>query len=104
MGYHVAEKWILSILEKYLDFARTHPNTYKLQGYVGSVYATYFSRCTLVSLKSVLKYNKIKKYSLIALKIKLGLHLVQLKGHSKKEAENLCAKEALLYYGQTIAS
>lgn len=101
MGYFVAETWIISILEKYLDFAeliQTKTN-YKdmLVQYMQHTYQDA-PRFFEVSVDNV-NCQKVFTY---CVKDKSGFTLGTAKGNSKKEAENLCAKEALSYYGQTI--
>lgn len=100
MGYHVAETWIISILEKYLDFAeliQTKTN-YKdmLVQYMQHTYQDA-PRFFEVSIDMV-NNQKVFTY---CVKDKSGFTLGTSKGFSKKEAENLSAKEALHYYGQS---
>lgn len=101
MGYHVAETWIISILEKYLDFAeliQTKTN-YKdmLVQYMQHTYqdAPRFFEVAI----DMVNNQKVFTY---CVKDKSGFTLGTAKGFSKKEAENLCAKEALHYYGQSL--
>lgn len=101
MGYHVAETWILSILETYLDFAELIQNktNYKDQ-LVQYMQHTYQDapRFFEVSVQTI-QNQKVFTY---CVKDKSGLSLGTARGHSKKEAENLSAKEALIYYGQSM--
>uniref|UniRef100_A0A6C0CSR2 RNase III domain-containing protein n=1 Tax=viral metagenome TaxID=1070528 RepID=A0A6C0CSR2_9ZZZZ len=101
MGYHIAEKWILSILEKYLDFAeliQTRTN-YK-DMLVQYMQHTFQDAPRFFEISIEVQQNQ--KVFTYCVKDKVGLTLGTSKGHSKKEAENLSAKEALLYYGQII--
>jgi ribonuclease-3 len=101
MGYHVAETWIITILEKYLDFAELIQikTNYKdmLVQYMQHTYQDS-PRFFEVSFENV----NNQKVFIYCVKDKSGLSLGTARGHSKKEAENLSAKEALLYYGQAI--
>lgn len=101
MGYHVAEQWILSILETYLDFAELIQvkTNYKdmLVQYMQHTFQDS-PRFYEVSIETI-QNQKVFTY---CVKDKSRLILGTAKGHSKKEAENNSAKEALVYYGQMI--
>jgi len=100
-GYSVAEKWIITIFEKYLDFAELIQikNNFKdmLVQYMQHTYqdAPRFYEINIHSENN----QKVFTY---CVKDKSGLVLGKAKGASKKEAENNSAREALLYYGQVI--
>lgn len=101
MGYHVAEQWILSILETYLDFAELIQikTNYKdmLVQYMQHTFQDA-PRFYEVSIETI-QNQKVFTY---CVKDKSGLSLGTARGQSKKEAENNTAKEALIYYGQMI--
>lgn len=98
-GYHVAEKWIISILEKYLDFAELiqTKNNFKdiLVQYMQHSYQDvprFFEMKVHVS-----NNQKIFTY---CVKNRSGFVIGTSKGDSKKDAENCAARAALVYYGQ----
>lgn len=101
-GYHVAETWIISILEKYLDFAELIKikTNYK-DMLVQFMQHTYQDAPRFYEI-SIEMVNNQKVFT-YCVKDKSDFVLGSAKGMSKKEAENLSAKEALNYYGQTVA-
>jgi len=101
MGYHVAELWIISILEKYLDFAELIQTKTNYKDMLVHYMVHTFQdapRFFEISIENI--HNK--KIFTYCVKNKAGLSLGTAKGSSKKDAENNCAKEALMYYGQMI--
>jgi ribonuclease-3 len=101
-GYHIAEQWIVTIMEKYLDFAELiqTKNNFK-DMLVHYMQHTYQDAPRFFEM-SVHVHNNQKVFT-YCVKDKSGLVLGTAKGTSKKEAENLAAKEALHYYGQSIS-
>lgn len=100
-GFHVAETWIITILEKYLDFAELIQtrNNFK-DMLVQYMQHTYQDAPRFYELSVHVHQNQ--KVFTYCVKDKSGLVLGTAKGNNKKEAENNAAKEALLYYGQTV--
>ncbi len=100
-GYYIAETWIITILEKYLDFADLIQikNNFKdmLVQYMQHTYQD-IPRFFEISIHN----ENNQKVFTYCVKDKSGLVLGKAKGFSKKEAENNAAKEALLYYGQPL--
>lgn len=99
VGYYVAEKWIVYIIENYIDFSeliRTKTN-YKdmlvnyMQHHLQD--APKYYELNIITKDSV----KIFTY---CVKDRNGSVLGSSTGFSKKEAENNVSKEALKYYGQ----
>ena len=101
-GYHIAEKWIISIIEKYLDFAELiqTKNNFK------DILVQYMQHKHQDSPKffevkvHTLNNQKVFTY---CVKNRSGFVLGTSKGDNKKEAENNSAKEALIYYGQIVS-
>lgn len=100
-GYYIAEQWIITIFEKYLDFAELiqTKNNFKdmLMHYM---YHTYQDSPRFFEI-SIQNENNLKVFT-YSVKDKAGLVLGKGKGYSKKEAENNAAREAMVYYGQTL--
>jgi len=98
-AYGIAEIWIITIFEKYLDFAELiqTKNNYKdmLSNYM---YHTHQDTPRFYEV-TVQSENNVKMFT-YSVKDKAGVVLGKGKGMSKKEAENNAAREALGYYGQ----
>jgi ribonuclease-3 len=99
IGYHMAEIWITSIIEKHLDFAElinTRTN-YK------DMLVRYMQHTSQDSPRffevNVGQQNNQKEFT-YCVKDKNNAILGTSTGFSKKEAENNAAKKALVYYGQ----
>ena len=100
-GFHIAEIWIINIIEKYLDFAEllnTHTNYKDMlvrhMQYVFQDAPRFFE----INIKND---NGIKKFR-YTVKDRNNSVLGTADGISKKDAENNCSKQALIYYGQEI--
>lgn len=98
-GFYIAEQWIVSILEKYLDFADLiqQKNNFKdmLSQYMQHKYQDS-PRFFEINI-SIRNNVKVFKY---CVKDHANAVLGTGEGNSKKEAENNAAKSALEYYGQ----
>jgi dsRNA-specific ribonuclease len=98
-GYYIAEKWIIYIIENYIDFSELiiQKTNYKdmLVSYMQhSIQDTpKFSELGIITRDCI----KIFNYSV---KNRLGDTIATATGISKKDAENNVSKEALIYYGQ----
>jgi len=100
MGYHIAEQWIIAILEKNLDFAELiQTKTNYKDMLVQYMQHTYQDAPRFFEVSVDMLHNQ--KVFTYCIKDKSGFTLGTAKGNSKKEAENLSAKEALKYYGQS---
>jgi ribonuclease-3 len=99
-GYYIAEKWVISIIEKFLDFAELiqSKTNYKdmLVRYMQHTYQD-IPRFFEVSI-DIKNGRKEFKY---CVKNKSSVILGTATGLSKKEAENQAAYESLLFYGQS---
>jgi len=101
-GHPRASQWIITIFEKYLDFAELiqAKNNFK-DMLVHYMQHTYQDAPRFYELSIGVEMNqKVFHY---CVKDKSGLILGKGKGFSKKDAENMSAKEALRYYGQSVA-
>jgi len=103
-GFHIAETWIITILEKYLDFVeliQTQTN-YKdmLSKYMQNNLqdAPRFFEVNVDKRNQKSSNNSIFTY---CVKDKTNAVIGTAKGTSKKDAENNAALVALEYYGQT---
>lgn len=100
VGYYVAEKWIVSIIETYLDFTElicTKTN-YK-DMLVRYMQHTFQMAPQFYEMSVDIRQNqKLFRY---CVKDRHGVVLGTATGCSKKDAENNAAKVALEYYGQT---
>lgn len=103
-GYHIAETWVVSILEKYLDFAdlvqaRTN---YKdiLMRHMQNTYQDS-PRFFEVRVRAGEGGQKIFTY---CVRDKANACLGTASGASKKEAENLAALAALKYYNIDLSN
>ena len=98
-GYYIAEKWIIYIIENYIDFSELiiQKTNYKdmLVSYMQhSIQDTpKFCELGIITKDCV----KIFNYSV---KNRLNDTIATATGFSKKDAENNVSKEALIYYGQ----
>lgn len=99
-GYYVAEQWIIHILETNLDFVDLiqSKTNYKdmLVRFMQHTYQDAPQFCEL----AVFTRNNQKVFE-YCVKNRNGAILGKATGSSKKEAENIAAKHALIYYGQT---
>lgn len=100
-GFYVAQTWIISILEKYIDFsdliqAKTN---YKdmlvrfMQQHSSDVPKFFEVKVTIQKGQKVFTY---------CVKDRANTTLGTATGNSKKDAENNAAKAALQYFGKTI--
>jgi dsRNA-specific ribonuclease len=104
IGYYMAEKWIVSIIESHLDFAELicHKTNYKdmLMRFMQHTFqmAPQFYEMSVEMHKPA---NSRFRY---CVKDRNGSVLGTAYGSSKKDAENNAAKAALDYYGQSVNS
>jgi ribonuclease III len=97
-GYHVVEHWIITIMEKYLDFAELiqAKSNYK-DMLVRHMQYTFQDSPRFFELSIDTRNNK--KIFTYVVKDKAGAVLGTGKGATAKEAQNNAAMEALQYYG-----
>jgi ribonuclease-3 len=98
-GYYVAQQWIISILEKYLDFAELiQSRTNYKDMLVRYMQHTFQDLPRFFEVSVDVKHNqKVFTYSV---KNRAGTVLGTAQGNSKKDAENNAAYMALKHYGQ----
>lgn len=100
-GYHIAEKWIISVLEKYLDFAELiqTKNNFK-DILVQYMHHSFQDSPKFFEMKVHVTNNQ--KVFTYCVKNRSGFVIGTSKGDNKKDAENYAARAALIYYGQTV--
>jgi len=105
-GYYVAEQWIVSIIEKYVDFAelicaRTNYKDMLVKHMQHTAHDA--PRFFEIEIRVTDAKTHQKEFT-YCVKDRTGAVLGTAKGGSKKEAENLAAKKALEeYYGVSTA-
>lgn len=100
-GYYIAEKWIISIIEKYIDFSEIimQKNNYK-DILVNYMQHNLQDTPKFFELNIITKNNnKIFNY---CVKDRNNSIIATSTGLSKRETENNVAKEALKYYGYNV--
>lgn len=100
IGYYIAEQWIVSIMETYLDFTElicTKTN-YK-DMLVRYMQHTFQTAPQFYEMSIEMRQNQ--KHFRYCVKDRHGVVLGTAIGCSKKDAENNAAKVALDYYGQS---
>ncbi len=100
-GYYIAEKWIIYIIENYIDFSELiiQKTNYKdmLVSYMQHSMQDIPKFCEL----NVITKDSVKIFN-YSVKNRFNDTIATAMGYSKKEAENNVSKEALLYYGISI--
>ena len=100
-GYHLAEVWVITILEKYIDFAELIQTKTNFKDMLVRYMQHSFQDAPRFFEVSVdIKYGK--KTFTYCVKDRAGLVIGTSNGLSKKDAENNAAREALIYYRQQI--
>lgn len=98
-AYGIAEVWITTIFEKYLDFAELIQSKTNYKDMLSTyMYHTHQDTPRFYEV-NVQNENNVKMFT-YSVKDKAGVVLGNGKGMSKKEAENNAAREALAYFGQ----
>jgi ribonuclease-3 len=100
-GYHVAEQWVVHIMEANLDFADLiQSRTNYKDMLVRFMQHSFQDAPTFCEMGVTMRNNhKVFEY---CVKNRSGTVLARASGASKKDAENMAAKGALAYYGQPI--
>jgi len=98
-GYYIAEKWIIYIIENYIDFSELiiQKLNYKdmLVSYMQHTLQDIPKYCEL----GVITKDSVKIFN-YCVKNRLNDTIATATGFSKREAENNVSKEALIYYGE----
>jgi ribonuclease-3 len=98
-GYHIAEKWIITIIETYIDFSELilKKTNYKdmLVSYMQHSIQDTPRFCEL----GIITKDCVKIFN-YCVKNRSNDTIATATGFSKKDAENNVSKEALIYYGQ----
>ena len=101
-GYHVSEQWIIHILETNLDFAELiQSKTNYKDMLVRFMQHSFQDAPRFCEIGVAIRNNK--KVFEYCVKNKAGIVLAKATGGSKKDAENLAARNALVHYGQQVA-
>ena len=100
-GYYVAEIWVITIVEKYIDFAELIN--------IKTNYKDMLSKYMQHTLQDMPRFFEIsvdiksnKKIFTYCIRNKMNVVLGTSTGDSKRDAENNAAREALLYYSQPL--
>ena len=100
-GYHIAEIWVISIIEKYLDFAELIQSKTNFKDMlVRYMQHTYQDAPRFFEVSVDMKHNK--KTFTYCVKDRAGAVIGTAQGASKKDAENNAARAGLIYYRQTV--
>ena len=100
-GIHIAEIWIITILEKYIDFSDLiQSKTNYKDMLVRYMQHTFQDNPKFFEINVEIRNSK--KIFIYCVKNHSGVVLGTASGDSKKDAENNSAKAALIYYGQSL--
>jgi dsRNA-specific ribonuclease len=100
-GYYCAEKWIIHIMEKYLDFSELIITKSNYKDMLSTHMQSYFQDSPKFFEQNVQVKNNTKVFVYVV-KNKEGAILGTATGATKKEAENNASLEALKYYNVSI--
>lgn len=101
-GYYMAEQWVVTIMEKYLDFAELIQARTNYKDMLVRYMSCAFQDGPRFFEVSVHMKNHQKVFT-YCVKDRAGAVLGTASANSKKDAENLAARAALEYYGQSVA-
>jgi len=100
-GYYIAEKWIITIIEKYIDFAELIN--------IKTNFKDMLTKYMQHTLQDAPRFFEIsvdvknnRKIFTYCVKNKYNVVIGNSKGDSKRDAENNAAREALIYYCQPL--
>jgi ribonuclease-3 len=98
-GYAVAERWVHSIIETYVDFTDLIQSRTQYKDLLVRYMQHTHQDVPRFMEAGVHVENNVRIFT-YCVKDRSGLVLGRASGASKKDAENLAAREALKYYGQ----
>lgn len=102
-GYFVAEQWVVTILEKFLDFADLiQQKTNFKDMLVRHMQYTFQDAPRFFEVNVSVRPNTTCKVFTYCVKDRGGIVLGTATGTSRKDAENMAARAALTYYGQPV--
>ena len=94
-GYDIAEKFIISVIEKYVDFTDILMNDTNYKDQI----LRYFQRNQENSIKPIYKHSKCEESGLFICELyHNSKHIITGKGISKKKSEQDVSKKALIYF------
>jgi ribonuclease-3 len=102
VGYYMAERWIVSIIETHLDFAELICHKTNFKDMLMRFMQHTFQMAPRFYEISVDMNKPVHKRFRYCVKDRNGVVLGIDYGSSKKDAENNAAKAALEHYGQTV--
>lgn len=97
-GYYIAERWIITIFEKYLDFAELIQIRNNFKDLLAQHMQHTYQDAPRFYEMSIHNDHNLKVFT-YCVKDKSGMVLGTATGYSKKDAENNAAREALMFYG-----
>ena len=100
-GYHIAEAWIVTIMEKYLDFVDLIQSKTNYKDMLTRWMQNASQDAPRFFEVSVDTRNNRSVFS-YCVKDRSGAVIGKATGTSKKDAENNAARAALIYYGQSV--
>jgi ribonuclease-3 len=100
-GYHIAEVWVISILERLLDFAELIQSKTNFKDMLVRYMQHSFQDAPRFFEISV-DMRQGKKVFTYCVKDRAGSIIGTSNGASKKDAENNAARAALIYYRQSV--
>lgn len=101
VGYYIVEKWIVYIIENYIDFSELIRKKTNYKDMLVNYMQHHLQDIPKFFEISITTKENIKIFT-YCVKDRNNTSLASSTGNSKKEAENNVAKEALKYFGQTI--
>lgn len=100
-GYYIAEKWIISIIEKYIDFSELIIKKTNYKDMLVNHMQHNLQDTPKFFELNVITRNNVKIFN-YCIKDRNNSVIATSNGFSKREAENNVSKEALKYYGCCI--
>jgi ribonuclease-3 len=98
-GYYIAEKWIIAVMEKHIDFSELICTSTNFKDKLIQYMANHFQDSPkFFEMNFHINKANIKTFTYIVKDKNDGI-IGQANGNNKKDAENNCSKNALLYYG-----
>ena len=100
-GYYIAEKWIINIIETYIDFSEIIIKKTNYKDMIVNHMQHNLQDTPKFFELNVSTKNNVKIFN-YCIKDRNNSVIATATGYSKKEAENNVSKEALIYYGCSV--